>query len=804
MAGTIPAGATITDDVANKRVILVYVSLNQPRLIVPTLNTNEIVVAVATPQQYGAVGDGITDDSGAFQSAMNAVYNSGGYGGGVVFVPAGNYAFYQNISIPMGVILHGDWQDWTKNGGGLVGTTFKVYHGAGLTNGTAFITMNNSTALRGINIWYPNQNAAAIVGYPFSVRLGGDSVVQNVALVNSYQGIVGGGDKHILRTLIGSPLYKGIDLDQIFDVGHAEDVRFSPDVWSSSGLSNAPVAGGAHASWMRANGTAMRMLRVDGEMCMDTFINGYKVGIEANAATNGQPGAAFYGGSVSNCATALFAQSMPGAFGLMFANFTLDGDIAINRTSTSDNANAMFDHCLIIGRSGPAVSSTGNNWHSWMQFQNCTISNAMHLTGPGVFNVVNSTLLGSTQCVLSASATRAAFTGCTFSPVANLVNFGNVSNLLVDARSSISTAIPMVYWTNVANDSLARRPAKTNLYVATDAAWGAYGDGIHDDTAAIQSALTAAGGNGGGVVYVPAGKYKLTDTLVIPGGAELRGSFETRHRTSAGADGKAKGTILQPYGGQGTTNGPPAVALEANGGLRGVTISYESQNTNCIAFPPAIQGRGANIYAIGVCCPNPYYYVDLASYTCANHLLDMVDGWALKTGYKVGNGSSGTIVDCHCNWTYWIDNGDSQSTLPQNIQAPVLSFVSHNLEMYVLGDCTELMVKDFSIIEKTYLKCIAENGRGPHVTLINNYCDATIQGFELDAADPNSTLGRSQHTDHGLQLWRLPRSGAGHDIGVEHNELSGDGAVCQLGAVGRKLSGFQYQRWRCGHRDVSF
>ncbi len=171
-----------------------------------------------------------------------------------------------------------------------------------------------------------------------------------------------------------------------------------------------------------------------------------------------------------------------------------------------------------------------------------------------------------------------------------------------------------------------------------------------------------------------------------------------------------------------------------------MTISYESQNTNCIPFPPTIQGRGANVYAIGVCCPNPYYYVDLASYTCTNHLLDMVDGWALKTGYNVGNGSSGTIVDCHCNWTYWIDNGDSQSTLPQNVQAPVLSFVSHNLEMYVLGDCTELMVKDFSIIEKTYLKCIAENGRGPRVTLINNYCDATIQGFELDASDPNSTL----------------------------------------------------------------
>jgi len=81
VTGAVPTGATIVDDVANQRVLLIYASLNHPRVIIPTLNTNEVVVAVATPQQYGAVGDGITDDSSAFQAAMNAVYNSGGSGG---------------------------------------------------------------------------------------------------------------------------------------------------------------------------------------------------------------------------------------------------------------------------------------------------------------------------------------------------------------------------------------------------------------------------------------------------------------------------------------------------------------------------------------------------------------------------------------------------------------------------------------------------------------------------------------------------------------------------------------------------
>ena len=114
----------------------------------------------------------------------------------------------------------------------------------------------------------------------------------------------------------------------------------------------------------------------------------------------------------------------------------------------------------------------------------------------------------------------------------------------------------------------------------------------------------------------------------------------------------------------------------------------------------------------------------------------MVDGWALRTGYKVGHGSSGSIVDCHGNWTYWIDNYDSQSGLPGSVQAPVQDFVAHNMQSYVLGDCTELLVKDFNIIENTFLVAGDQGGKGPNATLIGAYCDATVQGVVLDGTAP--------------------------------------------------------------------
>jgi hypothetical protein len=473
---------------------------------------------------------------------------------------------------------------------------------------------------------------------------------------------------------------------------------------------------------------------LDGLININTEISGYNIGLDFEESADGTAGCAFYNGWVTNCAIAMNAQEMQTAAGLEFSDFTLDGDLAINRTHETNDAAAQFDDCQIIGRTGTAVYCTGASWQSAMAFQNCAISNALNLAGPGIFNLVNCSLSGSTQCVISAGATRVAFTGCTFSPAQNIVNHSNATNLLMDARQSISNAMPMVNWTNVISNYVSRKPAKTNLYVATS--YGATGNGTTDDTIAIQNTLSAAGANGGGLVYLPAGKYHVTNTLTVPSGVELRGAYEMRHGTSPGADGMAKGAILQPYGGQGTTNGPPAVALAANAGLVGMTISYESQWSNCFPYPPAIQGRGGNIYVIGVQCPNPYIYVDLDTYTCTNHFLDMVDGWALETGVHVGNGSAGSIVDCQANWSYWVQNSASASSLQGAAQGPVVSFAMSNLQYYILGNCTEQFVKDFSINENIYMHCSSENGAGPNVTAISAMCDATYQCFVFDSSAP--------------------------------------------------------------------
>jgi hypothetical protein len=712
------------------------------RVVRPQYNPSELIVAACTPQEYGAKGDGVADDTAAFQDAIGTIAT---LGGGVIYVPPASYAFQGTLSVPDGVTLHGDWQDWTTNPSGAIGTIFKVYGGRGQTNGPPFMFLGGSTALKGVTIWYPEQDPSNIVAYPFCLGEYGDNALQNVILVNPYQGIQvappTGGAKQIFSTIIGTPLYKGLDLDMIADISHLEDIRFNPDVWAASKLPGAPLAGGPHAAWMRANGTGALLQRIDGEIGIDTFISGYKVGLETTRSTNGTTGATFYSGSISNCATALLGLAMAGQSGLMFTKFNFDGDTCVNSQPVNDAAYLQFHTCQLSARIGYAAI-LGGYWSSRMQFQDCTINGRL-LDNLGLYSFVNSTLNvnpGQYHLTMgSDSSVRAAFVGCNFNPTRSINNAGSAYRLFLDGRRAIPNALPDVSWSKVKADYLSRQPARTNLFIVTDPPWNAKGDGATDDTAAIQSALAFACASDGGIVFLPPGKYRLLGSLDIPSGVELRGTYEMRHRTWPGQDGQAKGAILQPYANQGQTSGPPAIALEGNSGLVGVTISYESQSaTNLTPFPPTLQGRGPNIYVIGVVTPNAWYYVDLDTFTCTNHLIYMADGFAMRNGFVVGNGSSGSIVDCHANWTYWIDNYDSPNRLDSAGQVPVKDFIEHNNEAYILGDCSELLVKDFWIFTRTFTRCVAENGRGPVATCFAHMCDVTVEGYRFEAAAPSS------------------------------------------------------------------
>jgi predicted RNA methylase len=229
---------------------------------------------------YGATGNGTNDDTSAIQAALNA---AGSNGGGVVFLPRGNYLISSHLLVPAQTSLLGVWRAVTAYSQYL-GTTLLAVENAGTSNGVPFITLqgDNST-LEGVTIYYPNQVANnPPTPYPFAIRGGGGNniTIQNVLLVNPYQGIdlaTYGCPRHFVRGVYGQPLLMGIAVDQTYDIGRIMDIHFWP-FWTQNTNIEA---------FQSANAVTFDFMRTDWEVVQDVFSWGYAIGARFRASANG-------------------------------------------------------------------------------------------------------------------------------------------------------------------------------------------------------------------------------------------------------------------------------------------------------------------------------------------------------------------------------------------------------------------------------------------------------------------------------------------------------------------------------------
>ena len=234
-----------------------------------------------TQAPYSAVGDGKTDATRAIQSALDDV---GAGGGGTVFVPRGTYLVKGHLTIPAGTALLGVGRAPQLYTDKASGSMLLAVEGAGQTEGPAFLTLSgpNST-LEGISVFYPNQVVAdEPVSYPWTVRAGSGHNISlvNVLLVNPYQAVdlaTQASSRHYIRGLYGQPLFKGIWVDQCYDIGRIHDVHFWP-FWS---LDNKVIDYTVH------HATSFIFQRTDWEVVENVFSWGYHVGIEFSRSKDG-------------------------------------------------------------------------------------------------------------------------------------------------------------------------------------------------------------------------------------------------------------------------------------------------------------------------------------------------------------------------------------------------------------------------------------------------------------------------------------------------------------------------------------
>lgn len=228
-------------------------------------------IARVNVERFGAAGDGVTDDTEAFQKALDEQAQTGG----IVLVPVGRYLIKGNLRIPEGVTLEGVWQAPPRTVHRLNGSHLLAVSGEGDESATPFITMHTNSTIKGIVISYPNQSFEDIKPYPWCIQAaGGDNVsIIDCLLVNPYNGVDLGthnSGRHYVRGLYGQPLRRGLFVDKCYDIGRIENVHF----WPFWGWDGKP----AFQKWMAENSEAFIFGRTDWEYVLNTFCFGYKVG----------------------------------------------------------------------------------------------------------------------------------------------------------------------------------------------------------------------------------------------------------------------------------------------------------------------------------------------------------------------------------------------------------------------------------------------------------------------------------------------------------------------------------------------
>jgi hypothetical protein len=306
---------------------------------------------VFSVRDFGAKGDGRTDDTAAFQKALDA---AGRAGGGIVYAPRGNYLFAGSLNVPPAVTLRGVWESVPAHNGirdrGLPkptedGTTFLVTGGAGSEEGPPFITLNHNSTLKGVVIYYPDQNPAEEPKpYPYAIAMRGKNpAVLAVELLNPYNGIdASRNERHLIRDVHGQPLRRGVFVDAIYDIGRIENVHFNP-WWSQQ-----PKL----FEWQRAHGEAFIIGRSDWQYVFNTFCYGYHVGYRFIKTAAGACNGNFLGLGADACHTAVqVEETLPP--GLLISNgefVSFRGpDPTMVRVGTNHTGVVRFVNCSFWG-----------------------------------------------------------------------------------------------------------------------------------------------------------------------------------------------------------------------------------------------------------------------------------------------------------------------------------------------------------------------------------------------------------------------------------------------------------------------
>lgn len=285
--------------------------------------------------------------------------------------------------------------------------------------------------------------------------------------------------------------------------------------------------------------------------------------------------------------------------------------------------------------------------------------------------------------------------------------------------------------------------------------FGAKGNGTNDDTAAIQSAITAAASAGGGAVVFNAARYFTSGTFVVPAGVILCGAIEGPFDVTGlnPATTTVAPTLLV------TNTGGPFIILNGLGaGVSDLLFHYPNQ--------VGISAAAPNVYPYTIVAAAPGTKVVRSTVTNAYNFLDIESGRVLGQDLYIGAFNVGVNVDhAHDHVTlrnllhtvYW-DIMQNAPTIPSTIDQWVNT---HSIAL-VVNRADGIEIHDF----KVFLRYLG--------ILFTDSADATQNprcgfgmGSDVDLDGMQNGIFVTASTKAGYQITNLTVSTPGGGAAVQ-------------------------------------
>ena len=662
----------------------------QATLITSAYDNLYNIVADVNVRDFGAKGDGKTNDTAAFKAAIAAVE---AMGGGTVYAPPGYYCLTESLTLPALCTLAGDLKPGTAEG-----TVLCIYGGKGTTDRTrAAVICGPHASVQNLAFWYPEQTIVGGQAIPYPAAINQNYIngltVRNVTFVNAYRGIdavqVGAVlALEYLRDIYGTCLEIGYCNDYNLDIGKLENFNLSPNYWLESGLPGTPNEE-LLRTYMIRNSVGTHMGQADFFYFSDIHIEGYFKGMyfstsiaqSSNSVANGQ----ILNPVLLDCYYPIYIADV--------SWFKITGGEL--RAAGNEGATAVYYEKGAAANSGAHQSAN-------LYFTNTKISTA------GCTAVLNNATAPKTlfyDCTITSAVGSAVMASSTSSYdfVNTTVESGNgrVYDIHTDETLTEAPDIDISAYAKVT------KPGSDRFIDLTQAPYNARSG--EDISTVLQQAIDDLKSTGG-MVYLPAGVYYVNNHIDLWAGVELRGSTVTAHvdmffapvkaGESRSEDGtnpyREMGTVIYTNFGKNDPEGKEFIAMYEGSGIMGLSIEYYEQDSRSITpYSFTIRGFGKDIYLVDIGMSSSDNGIDFASAKCDNHYVEFIWSVGLNVGIQVGAGSEGGIIrDCHYTVNCWQIGRYRDGNYWNNVE----TVAGSKGRTYVIGESSgEVLFNNFAI-----------------------------------------------------------------------------------------------------------